>query len=268
MLNDDRKQKMFSAVTTFNLDKHPFGLEMIASFYVNWPDNIKLTAFIEGSGSLDSSKISKKINIKDFKEAVPEHKKFCKKYEYKKPLTDDFRYSVFRFAHKVYAIYKAINFNKTKYLIWLDADIKTYKKLPISFLESLVDDNAYLSYLGRDNIKIEHLRYSECGFLIFNTEHLLHTKFWELMMLMYDGGQIFNEKEWHDSYIFDVVKKKLEISDKLKSINISKLGLVDIKNQDHVFVSSILGKFMDHKKGVRKNNKWSEELVYRIKNNL
>ena len=72
------------------------------------------------------------------------------------------------------------------------------------------------------------------------------------MMLMYDGGQIFNEKEWHDSYIFDVVRKKLEISDNLKSINISKLGLVDIKNQDHVFVSSILGKFMDQKRYEKK----------------
>ena len=202
---------MFSAVTTFNIDKQPFGLEMIASFYVNWPENIKLTAFIEGSNSIDSSKISKKVKIKDFEESVPEHKKFCKKYEDKKPLTDDFRYNVFRFAHKVYAIFKALKFNKTKYLIWLDSDIKTYRRLPISFLESLVDDDSYLSYLGRDNINIEHLRYSECGFLIFNTEHSLHTKFWELMMLMYDQGKIFDEKEWHDSYIFDVVRKKLPL---------------------------------------------------------
>ena len=263
-----KKKNLFSAVTTFNLSKQPFGLEMIESFYVNWPDDVTLTAFIEGSNSIDSSKVSKKIKIRDFEETVPEHKKFCIKYGYKKPLTDDFKYNVFRFAHKVYAIFKALQLNKTKYLIWLDSDIKTYRKLPISFLESLVDDVSYLSYLGRDNIKIKHLRYSECGFLIFNTEHTLHTKFWKNMMIMYDKGKIFDEKEWHDSYIFDVVRKTLEISDNLKNINISDLGLVDLRNEDHVFVSSVLGKFMDHKKGNRKNNKWSGELIYRIKNNI
>ena len=93
------KNNMFSAVTTFNLSKQPFGLEMIESFYVNWPNNITLTAFIEGSNSIDSSKVSKKIKIKDFEESIPEHKNFCIKYEHKTPLTDDFRYNVFRFAH-------------------------------------------------------------------------------------------------------------------------------------------------------------------------
>ena len=37
----------YSAVTTFNLNKHPYGVEMINSFFANWPDEIKLTAFIE-----------------------------------------------------------------------------------------------------------------------------------------------------------------------------------------------------------------------------
>ena len=53
-----------------------------------------------------------------------------------------------------------------------------------------------------------------------------------------------------------------------KNINISDLGLVDIKSEDHVFVASVLGKFMDHKKGDRKQNKWSNELLYRIKKEM
>ena len=39
--------KKYSAVTTFNLNKHPYGVEMINSFFANWPDEITLTAFIE-----------------------------------------------------------------------------------------------------------------------------------------------------------------------------------------------------------------------------
>ena len=260
------KKNTFSAVTTFNLKKHPFGVEMIESFFLNWPEEVKLTAFIEGSDSIDSSKVKHKIDVKEFKKFIPDYYQFCEKYKEKKPLTDDFRFNVFRFAHKVYAIASALKKVKTKYLIWLDSDIKTHKKIPISFLNTLVDDSCYLSYLGRENISVKGLNYSECGFLIFNTEHFIHSQFWKNMMEMYDNGKLFHEREWHDSYIFDVVRKNLETSDNIKNINISSMGLVDVLNQNHVFVASILGQFMDHKKGNRKQNKWSNELLYRIKN--
>ena len=85
------------------------------------------------------------------------------------------------------------------------------------------------------------------------------------MMKMYDGGDLFQEKEWHDSYIFDVVRKKLEKEKNLKNFDITNLGLVKLNNDNHVFISSVLGKFMDHKKGDRKLSKWSHELLYRIK---
>ena len=260
-----KDKNTFSAVTTFNLQKHPFGVEMIESFFLNWPEEIKLTAFIEGSKVIDSSKVKHKIVVKEFHDNIPEYQQFCQKYKEKRPLTDDFRFNVFRFAHKVYAIASALKNIKTKYLIWLDSDIKTHTKIPVDFLHSLVDDTCYLSYLGREDISMKHLNYSECGFLIFNTEHFIHSQFWKDMMEMYDGGELFNEREWHDSYIFDAVRKNLEISANIKNINISDLGLVDIKSEDHVFVASVLGKFMDHKKGDRKQNKWSNELLYRIK---
>jgi len=261
-----QKKNTFSAVTTFNLEKHKYGIEMINSFFANWPDEVKLTAYIENASPIDDALVKNKIVIKEFHENIPEYRLFLKKFKEKDKYTDDFRFNVFRFAHKVYAISKALKDVKTKYLIWLDSDIKTHKKIPISFLHSLVDDTRYLSYLGRENISIKHLNYSECGFLVFNTEHFIHSQFWRDMMQMYDGGKLFQEKEWHDSYIFDVVRKNLEINSNIKNINISDMGLVDIKSEDHVFVASVLGKFMDHKKGNRKHNKWSNELLYRIKN--
>ena len=181
----------FSAVTTFNLNKHPYGVEMINSFFANWPDNITLTAFIEKSSEIDDKAVKPKIIIKDFNKHVPEYKNFVKKFKYKEKYTDDFRFNVFRFAHKVYAIATALKKVKSKYLIWLDADIKTYKKIPLEFLDTLVADNYYMSYLGRKNVSIKHLNYSECGFLIFNTEHPIHETFWKNMMKMYDDGDLF-----------------------------------------------------------------------------
>ena len=261
-----QKKNTFSAVTTFNLKKHTYGIEMINSFFANWPDEVILTAYIENAGALDDKLVKNKIIIKEFHENIPEYSFFLKKFKEKEKYTDDFRFNVFRFAHKVYAISTVLKNTKTKYLIWLDSDIKTYKKIPTSFLATLVDESCYLSYLGRENISMKHLSYSECGFLIFNTEHFIHSQFWQDMMEMYDEGKLFHEKEWHDSYIFDLVRKNLEIKKKITNINISDIGLVDIKNEDHVFVASVLGKFMDHKKGNRKANKWSNELLHRIKN--
>ena len=114
----------FSAVTTFNLNKHPYGVEMINSFFANWPDNITLTAFIEKSSRLDDRAVKPKIIIKDFYEHVPEYKYFIEKFKDKEKYTDDFRFNVFRFAHKVYAISSALKNTKSKLDVILNVFIK------------------------------------------------------------------------------------------------------------------------------------------------
>jgi len=257
------KKNTFSAVTTFNLKKHPYGVEMVNSFFVNWPNEVTLTAYIENSHSVDDSLVKDKIIIKEFHENIPEYNNFVSRYKHKEKNTADYRFDVFKFAYKVYAIANAIKNTQTKYLIWLDADIRTYKKLPINFLSTLVKEDCYLSFLGREHVK--SVNYSECGFLIFDTEHFINKIFWKDMMKMYDKGQLFFENEWHDSYIFDVVRKNLEKKRKIKNFDISHMGLVDVKNDNHVFIASVLGNFMDHKKGNRKTKNWSGELLYRIK---
>ena len=261
------KINKFSAVTTFDFKKHPYGIEMINSFFINWPNEIQLLAFVENASSIDDSKVKDKILISHYHNEIPEYEEFCKKFKHKEKLTDDFRFNAFRFAYKVYAIYNALKKIKSRYLIWLDADIKTHKKIPIEFFEKLIKNTSYMSYLGRKNISIQHLTYSECGFLIFDTHHSTHKIFWKKMIDMYSGGKLFDEKEWHDSYIFDQVRKNIEKKYNVLNLNISKLGLVDIETEidDHVFVTSVLGEYMDHKKGNRKKVKWSPELIKRIK---
>ena len=261
------KPDKFTAITTFDLKKHPFGIDMVNSFDVNWPDEIELIIFLENYQLLPKQNISKKLVVLDYHQEIPEYKNFCEKFKHKEKYTDDFRLNAFRFAYKVYAINKAIKSKNSDYFIWLDSDIKTHKKIPLSFLESLTSENCYLSYLGRNHIKNKFLQYSECGFLIFNTNHPIHSTFWELMMEMYNGGKLFYEKEWHDSYIFDQVRKKLEKERQVSNFNISDLGLVNInyEHDDHVFVLSVLGEYMDHKKGNRTDMKWSPELIKRIK---
>ena len=72
----------FSAITTFDLKKHPLGLEMINSYFVNWPNEIKLIAYIENMSNIDDSNVKHKIIIKDYHTHIPEYKLFVDKYLY------------------------------------------------------------------------------------------------------------------------------------------------------------------------------------------
>ena len=158
---------------------------------------------------------------------------------------------------------KALSINVSDLLIWLDADIKTAKHISYEFLNSLVDKKKYMSYLGRSHVKKENVRYSENGFTIFNTRHPLHDLFWNKMDQMYNGGELFKLTEWHDSFVFDQVRIYLEKEKNCLNINISDFGIKDVGNESHVFVASILGDYMDHKKGLRKQKKWSPEFIKR-----
>ena len=109
--------------------KHPFAIEMVNSFLANWPNEIKLIAFVENAELLDNKNFKDKLIIKDFHKEIPEYNLFCEKFAHKKKYTDSFKFNAFRFAYKVYAIKKSLSYNKSKYLIWLDSDIKTHTKI-------------------------------------------------------------------------------------------------------------------------------------------
>lgn len=245
--------KKFSVITTFN--KKGFDIcarEMVTSFDKFWSKDITLNVYYEDM-NVPEIKTSNRISFFSFNEEVKKWYKFQSNYffrELNKPdnsVNSFYKYSAIKFAHKIYAIEKQLEKNISEYLIWLDSDVITFKRVTNSFIETLVDKDFYLTFLGREHINF----HSEAGFLIFNTKNKFHKIFWERMMEMYDQGRLFDQNEWHDSYIFDVVRLELE-KDSLKNINISLMGLNKSKDQLNVFDNSVLGEFMNHFKGNRK----------------
>lgn len=150
----------------------------------------------------------------------------------------DYRWDSVRFAHKSYCIFMS-NID-TDYLIWLDADTLFFNHMPKSFLESLVKEDRYLTYLGRSTI------HSECGFVIYNQNHPQHKNFMQDWRNLYDNDELFDLKEYHDSFLFDHLRLKYETQYKIKNNNISKT------TAGHVFINSDLGQYIDHMKGPRK----------------
>ena len=247
------KKNKFSVVTTFNGEAYNvYAKKMLLSFDKFWPKEIVLHAYYEDMQS-PYKDFSPKINFYNFNTLVEDWYKFKKNFyfqELNKPdkgVNSFYKYSAAKFAHKVYAIKKQFLYNNSDYLIWLDSDVVTLQEIPLSFFESLIKQECYFSYLGRDHINF----HSEAGFMIFNTKHKFHEIFWKLMSKMYDEGDLFKEKEWHDSYIFDVVRLRLE-QESLKNLNIINLGLKQSNDPLNVFDMSVLGNYMTHFKGKKK----------------
>jgi len=75
------------------------------------------------------------------------------------------------------------------------------------------------------------------------------------MRKMYDDNLLFKEDEQHDSFIFDIVRTRLEENYGVENYDIGD-GRVG-----HVQSRSILGKVYDHTKGDRKIKGRSKENI-------
>lgn len=156
-----------------------------------------------------------------------------------------FRTDAVKFCRKVFAIADAARRMEPGLLVWLDADVVTHAYVPADLFTGLLgDDDA--AYLGRDGA------HSECGFLAFRipeAQPLIDR--WEAF---YKTGQFLRAREWHDSYLFDLARAEVP---GLRYRNLTLGG------HGHVWFQSPLADFMDHCKGARKANGYSQERLNR-----
>jgi len=150
----------------------------------------------------------------------------------------NFRYDAFRFAKKVFAIELAANRMRAGKLFWADGDIETFADVPESLLDALLPDAAALCCLDRGTY------HSECGFVGYNLDHPQGLEFIRAFSALYSGGDVFRLQEWHDSWVFDWLRRELHTETKP----------ITHHSRHHPFVNSVLGRYMDHKKGARKEN--------------
>ena len=252
--------KKISVITTFNDDGYNlYGKTMVDSFSEYWDKDIDLHVYYEGSRiDIDDPRIHM-INIED---ACPDLMSFKNRHKdnaaakgetkldpndnSRKPKGLGYRWDSIRFSHKSYVVTSAASSVESDIIIWIDADTKTFRNVEKSFVENILPESDYCGYLGRPNT------YSECGFLIFNTSHHIHEEFMKTWKDYYDNDTIFSLDEWHDSFVFDVVRHEMTKKG-VSFYNISQTIPNHCRqNYTHPFINSILGEYMDHLKGPRK----------------
>jgi hypothetical protein len=131
-------------------------------------------------------------------------------------------------------------------MIWLDADTHTHSPVPVDWLSKVCPGSAMISYLGRGE-----KYHSECGWVAYNLDHPETRNFIKDFVGMYNTDRIFEEREWHDSYIWDVVRKRYQPNNNFLNLNPS---WTDKGLAGHPFINSELGLYMDHVKGDRKTH--------------
>ena len=233
----------FECVTSMNRSYYDqVGYKMLSSWMDRWPINIKLKIYHE-----DNLNVGAADNV-EFKPLFM-HEPGCKAFVDRHKNRPDQQNSLelhkgaVRFAYKTFSILHAAVTSSADYLIWVDADTFTHTDVTHKFLSSLVSPNTYLTYLGREN------NYSECGFGIYNLNHPANIPFMNVWRHIYENDEVFNLEQWHDSFVFDKIRKTYEKDGIIENINLSPWG----KDYDHVFINSVLGEYMDHMKGPRKN---------------
>lgn len=212
----------YQVVTSMSLEGYnQYGQNFIDTYSRFW--DIPLVIYSEDS--LDDERflvrnLKYDEELQDFLKASPED-------------SVDYRWKVKKFAHKVFALTDR-RLRDCDWLIWLDADVVTFRNVDDRDLFVLCPAGYIGSYLGR---KDWHT--SECGFVGYNLGEGAE-RFLDRFRAMYTTMAVFDHLEWHDSYLFDRLR---EICSG-KWFNLSE-GVPGM----HVWDGSLLGKYMKHLKG-------------------
>lgn len=251
----------FAVVTTFNdKGRAAYGQRMIDTFCENWPEEVTLHIYPELCNP--SIKNHNQVTLKRLEE-VSELMAFKEKWKdvpkANGDVSDDplrgarkdskkaFKWNAVRFAHKVYAIFHCAKHTDADVLIWMDADTVCHSPITMEDLHRLIPADKDLCYLGRKG------KYSECGLYAMNLRSPAIKIFLEKFQWMYDCAElgIFTLGEWHDSFVFDAVRRNVALNELDWASHLGDLRQHSSNSvgEGHPLINSEWGEYLDHLKG-------------------
>jgi hypothetical protein len=259
--------RSFSALTTCHADGYEqYGRRMIASFDARWPEEVPLYVYAEG---FSPPATGGRVIGRDLLACSPElvafkrrhannpaaHGKLAKrrwqlvvkwhKAKVRLRRVDwglGFDWEAVRFSHKSFSVFHAARHCTSDVLFWLDADLFVFADVPRAFLELLMPADCLVSYLGRPKL-------SECGFVGYNLRHPAIRSFLADFEALYTRDTLFSlRRGTNDCYAFDAIRRRYE----RKGCRTHDIAAGAGREGGHVFVNSVLGRYMDHLKGDRK----------------
>ena len=242
----------YTVITTFNADGYAkYGQRMIQTFLQNWPVNLVVyaegCAVNETASTLEVHDIAIVKDLSAFKQQwqnVPKANGDVSADPVRSKRKDagkGFKWDAVRFAHKVYSIFHCAKNVQSDWLIWMDADTVCHSAITVNDLGRLCPDNKDLCFLGRRG------KYTECGLYAMNLRRPCIEDFLTKFQKYYDEAEqgIFTLDEWHDSFVFDAVRRLTSLYELDWSSHL-------ITGEGHPLINSAWGAYLDHLKGDRK----------------
>lgn len=246
--------RKFSVVTTFNTAGYEqYGKRMITTFLQNWPADVDLIVYAEDCKVYESAP---NLTVLDLHRDSPELVAFKNTWKNvpkangdisadsvrskRKDSNKGFKWNAIRFAHKVYAIFAAAHVS-TDWLLWMDADTVCHSPIAMEHIIEMCPSTKDICFLGRKG------KYTECGLYAMNLRSPAISQFLAEFQRVYDNAEqgIFTLPEWHDSFVFDSVRKSVALNELDWSSHI-------ITGEGHPLINSQWGAYLDHLKGNRK----------------
>ena len=266
---------MIDLITTMNKKIFDdYGKHICDSFNKYSKNGLRLNIFFEGNTNL--IKDIEKENIRIFEFECKEWEVFFKKFghlkeangfKFQETIIDnklhfnvhgpDFRWNAVKFSFKVFSVYLASKIEDiSNKFCWIDADTIFIRKISENdLIKFLPSDEELMTYLGRTLFPPDY-PHSETGFLGFNKHHKFFNNFILTAIKIYMSGEIFTLPRLHDCLVYDTTRKIFE-RENVKFRNLSGVH----EKEEHPFVLSELGIFLDHLKGNRKFQGFSQERV-------
>lgn len=255
-----------SVVTTFHKAGYEkYGKRMIQTFLKNWPKDIDLHVYAE---DCQVEETADNLKVYDLHTVSPELVTFKARWKgvpkangdvsgdpvrsKRKDAGKGFKWDAVRFAHKVYAIFHCAKVCNSDVLFWMDADTVCHSPITKEQIEKFCQPTVDLGFLGRQG------KYTECGLYSINLKSDLGQLFLTRFQEFYDQDVIFKFEEWHDSFIFDEVRRTMQ----LREYNWSS-GI--IQGEGHPLINSEWGAYLDHLKGGRKDQGRSHNKDLKVK---
>jgi hypothetical protein len=237
-------------VTTFSeMGYREYGENMLHSYVLNC--DIPICVYYE---NFKPNIVSKNIIYIDIFKSNPDLISFIKRNK-KRPVSN-FKFDGVRFSYKVFAITNAGMNLSPEWMFWIDADTIFKEKVnPKQMIKKMQDcaslkhsnsiaDYDLACFYRRKKPKIPSEKcWTECGLVGYNLRNHNTLNFLKVFRNFYIKDKIYQEKQQHDSWIFDVVRKNLLLTNKINVLNLNP------KNYSHPIVQSPMGSLFDHLKG-------------------
>lgn len=210
----------------------------------NWPQDTQFMLYTEGFDFKHPRIITQRI------ESVERAEFFKNRYKNYRPVS--WQWDVVRFSNKTFAAYDAL-YDYDGIGVWLDADCETYSKIPSGWVETRLPYGKYLARFERIGMQ------TETGFWVMDCANSEHKPFMDTWVRWYEQDAFKTLPQWCDAYLMDATARLFKKDGRIDTVSLSEGHEKDM----HPMAKASIAKYIDHKKGARKDLPASPENIFR-----